>query len=172
MILTSCRVTANETVGPNIYVLGFHFTQIASKIEAGQFINIKVNELSFPLLRRPFSIYHVEGEEVKIIFDVRGIGTSLLSRKRPGDFLDILGPLGCAYNVDDDYDTALLVGGGLGIAPLPMVALAICRRDRNVITFLGARTRAHLIRSFLPNVRVATDDGSEGFHGTVVDLLG
>jgi len=171
MVHTRCAVTAHETPAPNIFVLTVHSPEIASSVKPGQFINVKVVESSVPLLRRPFSVYHVHDEEAGIIFDVRGIGTRILASKRIGDVLDIIGPLGRPYGVDDGYDTALLVGGGLGVAPLPMITLALRNSGRAITTFLGARTRGLLVDSHLENVSVSTDDGSAGFKGTVVDLL-
>jgi len=121
-------------------------------------------------LRRPFSVYKVEGDNVKIIFNVIGIGTKILSSKRKGDTIDVLGPLGMSYGVTGQYDTAILVAGGLGVAPLPMITDAISGR-RKLVTFLGARTKEYVVDTHLKNVHVSTDDGSRGFQGTVVDLL-
>ncbi len=171
MIQALCTVTENSLVASNTYVLRFQAPVIAFSCRPGQFINIKVNDAGMPLLRRPFSVYHVEGDTVAIIFNVVGLGTRLLSAKRPGEQLDILGPLGRPFGLDDRFSTALLVGGGLGVAPLPMITDALRGRGRSVVTFLGSRTRDQLVPAHLENVQIATDDGSEGFHGTVVDLL-
>ena len=171
MIHTRCAVTAHETPAPNIFVLTVHSPEIASSVKPGQFINVKVVESSYPLLRRPFSVYHVHDGEADIIFDVRGAGTRILASKRIGDVLDIIGPLGRPYGIDDGYDTAILVGGGLGVAPLPMITRALKNSGRAILTFLGARTRSLIVDSHLENVAVSTDDGSAGFKGTVVDLL-
>src|SRR6267378_6718404 len=91
MVHMRCAVTAHETPGPNIFVVTVHSPEIASSVKPGQFINVQVGELPYPLLRRPFSVYHVHDEETAIIFDVRGIGTRILASKRIGDMLDIIG---------------------------------------------------------------------------------
>jgi dihydroorotate dehydrogenase electron transfer subunit len=171
MFNTRCAVSAHESPAPNIFVVSVHSPEIASAVKPGQFINVKVADGPFPLLRRPFSVYRVHDEEAEIIFDVRGIGTRILASKRTGDQLDIIGPLGRPYKVDDAFDTAILVGGGLGVAPLPMITLALKAKGRAVATFLGARTRSLLVDAHLENISVSTDDGSAGFKGTVVDLL-
>ena len=171
MMQLRCRVSAVDVVGPNIFVLSFRAPQIASLISPGQFVNIKVNDLSTPLLRRPFSVYHVLGETVSIIFNVIGWGTRLLSEKHIGDEIELLGPLGRAYTLEGNYQTALLVAGGLGVAPLPMITAALMESSKKIITFLGARTRDQLITRYLQNVHCSADDGTAEYHGTVVDHL-
>lgn len=172
MIQALCPVRAVHNPAENIFVLRFTSREISTSVRAGQFLNIKADAGIEPLLRRPFSAYRTEGEDVEIVFNVIGKGTAALSRKRPGDWLDVLGPLGVPFTLDDDgFDTALLVGGGLGVAPLPITTSALLRNGRKVITVLGARTAAYLVEQHLHDLHIATDDGSEGFHGTVVDLV-
>jgi dihydroorotate dehydrogenase electron transfer subunit len=166
-----CPIISNQSVGPNIYLLTFHSPTIASSAKAGQFVNIRISELVYPLLRRPFSVYHVDAENVEVVYNTVGIGTKLLSTKRISDVLDVIGPLGSPFNTDDDYDTGLLVAGGIGVAPLPMLTSSILASGRKIVTFLGARSRDQLVSSHLKNIHLATDDGSAQFHGTVVDLL-
>ncbi|MBI1804817.1 MAG: dihydroorotate dehydrogenase electron transfer subunit [Ignavibacteriae bacterium] len=171
MIQTYSRVVSTDKVGSNILVLSIHSPEIARAVKPGQFINIKVGEWDQPLLRRPFSVYHTEGEILHIIFSVIGFGTTALSQKREGDMLDLIGPLGCPYTIDNDYGTAILVAGGVGVAPLPMLTLALKKLGRSIHTFLGARTRDQIVTKYLENLHLATDDGSSGFHGTVVNAL-
>ncbi len=167
-----CSVVRSQTVGQKILSLRFHAPEIASTVRAGQFLNIKVGDGCEPLLRRPFSVYRTDGDDVEIIYSVIGRGTAQLSLKRPGDDLDVLGPLGVPFKVRDDaYETALLVAGGLGIAPLPILTRSILDEGKAVASFVGARCEDALVVDHLQNVRVATDDGSKGIHGTVVDLL-
>ncbi|TAK61998.1 MAG: dihydroorotate dehydrogenase electron transfer subunit [Bacteroidetes bacterium] len=169
MIQTLCHVSSIEHIRSNIYVMGFGSSEIASSSMAGQFVNIKVNETYQPLFRRPFSIYHIEGENVKIIFQVFGQGTKALIQKQLSEKIDVIGPLGRGYNVRDDFETALLVGGGLGVAPLPILTNQL--RTKRIVTFLGGRTKEQILPTYLENVQIATDDGSAGYKGTVVDLL-
>lgn len=171
MIHSCCPLTVREHTGSNIFLASFHSPEIAASVRPGQFINIKINEAEYPLLRRPFSVYRVNGDEMTIIFDVRGIGTNILASKRVGDLIDIIGPLGSSYGLEGDYGTALLVAGGLGVAPLPMVARGLAGSGRRIVVFLGAGTRERIVTSFFDKPHVATDDGSSGFRGTVVDLL-
>ncbi|HMD14003.1 MAG TPA: dihydroorotate dehydrogenase electron transfer subunit, partial [Bacteroidota bacterium] len=171
MIHTVCPVTSNLQVGPEIYVLKFHSPEIASAVQPGQFVNVKVNDAFVPLLRRPFSVYYVEKKEVAIIFNVAGTGTKILSEKKAGETVDIIGPLGCAFRLDERYETALLVAGGMGVAPFPFMTSKLQSLSKSIVTLLGARSKDFIIPAFLKNISIATDNGSIGFHGTVVDLL-
>jgi dihydroorotate dehydrogenase electron transfer subunit len=172
MIHTRCPLTARENPVSNIFVEHFRCPEIAASVQPGQFVNIRVSDSDFPLLRRPFSVYHADVHEISIIFDVRGTGTGILASKNIGEFVDIIGPLGCSFGVDgDDFDTALLVAGGLGVAPLPLVARSLAGRGKRIDTFLGASTRKRIVSSFLEGAHLATDDGTSDFRGTVVDLL-
>jgi len=170
MIQAACPVVSCETVGSDIHVLEFHSPELCSTVKPGQFVNIKVSNSCYPLLRRPFSVYQVHHETAQVIFSVVGIGTGILAAKRLGDVVDMIGPLGSPFRVDSDYETAVLVAGGLGVAPLPLLTQSM-RGKRNIATFLGARSKDRLVSTHLENLNVATDDGSAGYHGTVVDLL-
>ena len=163
-------VTMNKRVGPDIYVLGMQAPGIAETVLPGQFINIRVLDSFQPLLRRPFSVYRVSGDEIQIIFNIVGIGTGILHNKTKADILDIIGPLGCSFGTDDSYETAILVGGGMGVAPLPILCDHL-KGKKKAVTFLGARSGDYLIPEYLENPFLATDDGSAGLKGTVVDLL-
>ncbi len=172
MIQEHARIAAVKEIASNIFQLSFLSSSISRSALPGQFVNVKAEETAVPLLRRPFSIFSVEGETVSIIFNVVGIGTKLLSQKRAGETLDVLGPLGKGvfpFN-DEKFDTALLVAGGLGVAAFPFLNSRL-HASKKVISFLGARTSSFVVRKGLENIHVATDDGSEGFHGTVVDML-
>ena len=172
MIQQSCPVRNVEQVAENIFVLTFVSPSIAAAVSPGQFVNIKTDAGIEPMLRRPFSVYFAEGQELKIIFNVIGKGTAALRWKKPGETIDVLGPLGVPFGLDNrEFDTAILVGGGLGVAPLPLATRKLKRDGKNVVTYMGARTAAVVTPQHLDNVRVATDDGSEGYHGNVVDLL-
>ena len=171
MSIESSIVRFVRPAGDGIFIAGFDAPSIARSIQPAQFLNIRVTEGSEILLRRPFSVYHVEDDTVEIIFNVVGRGTATLSRKRPGDVLDVLGPLGHGFDVHgDDFESAILIGGGLGVAPLPMTVRALRSAGKHVVTVLGARTASMLVTDHLEGAQVATDDGSRGFHGTVVQL--
>jgi dihydroorotate dehydrogenase electron transfer subunit len=154
-----------------ILELTFSSEYLASVAKPGQFINIRVGD-NFPLLRRPFSIFNVDGNRISIVFNVIGTGTKVLAQKRQGDTLDVLGPCGNSFLsfVDGSFDTAVFVGGGIGIAPFPFLT-KIFPANKKVISFLGGRNKELIIRKGLQNYKISTDDGSEGFKGTVLDLI-
>ncbi len=163
-------VESIEILSNNNYIIKVKSPLIAKEIKPGQFCNIKVSDSNFPLLRRPFSICDVEGDNLIFIFDVHGEGTKILSSKKNGDKLDILGPLGNGFNLNGNYEIAIIVGGGIGTAPFPYLIKNLSP-EIEVISFIGGRTKEHLIKYKLKNALIATDDGSEGFKGNVVDLF-
>ncbi len=167
-----CSVSGVRKAGDGAYVLAFRSPAIARSVKAGQFLNVRVDGTTDPLLRRPFSVYRTEGDFVELIFNVIGKGTALLAGKRGGDTVDVLGPLGTPFNLmAGDFTTAVLVGGGLGVAPLPIATATLRAARTPVATFLGARSSGQVVDAYLENVSVATDDGTRGFHGNVVELL-
>jgi dihydroorotate dehydrogenase electron transfer subunit len=154
----------------HIYLLKVHSPEITSIIKPGQFLNIRVAERVYPLLRRPFSVCDVEGDHLYLMFNILGEGTSILAHKPIDSDLDILGPLGNGFNLDGDYETAVIVAGGLGAAPFPFVTRELNGR-KNILSFIGGRTKDDVITYNLKNVTEASDDGSLGFKGNVVQLL-
>lgn len=154
----------------NIFLLQAYCPEIASNIQPGQFLNVKVSETTFPLLRRPFSVCDVEGDSIFLMFNILGEGTKLLQKKHIGDTLNLIGPLGNGFNLDGDYDTAVIAAGGLGSAPFPFFIRKLGDK-KNLQCFVGGRTKHDVIQYGMKNVKVSTDDGSIGFKGNVVELL-
>ncbi|MFZ6032497.1 MAG: dihydroorotate dehydrogenase electron transfer subunit [Melioribacter sp.] len=159
-------VESREKLNGNAYLLKVKAPQIAKSIKPGQFCNIKVSETNYPLLRRPFSVCYAEEDFVYFMFDIHGEGTKMLAGKKPGDRLNILGPLGNGFDTEGDYDTAVLIGGGIGVAPFPLLTRKL--EGKEIITFVGARSADHVIKWGMKNIVTATDDGSEGFNGNVI----
>ncbi len=164
-------VKLKEHLTGEIFRLTLYAPEIASISKPGQFINVKISDYFDPLLRRPFSICDVDGEDIKLIFNIAGKGTKILAKLERGDEIDLLGPLGRGFEVDDDFDVAVIVAGGLGVAPFPFLTKILKGRGKKVISYVGARTKEQLFVDGLENVNVATDDGSVGFKGTVVELV-
>ncbi|MBW7888431.1 MAG: dihydroorotate dehydrogenase electron transfer subunit [Bacteroidetes bacterium] len=160
-----------EHLTKEIIELTFRSSYLAETIRPGQFLNIRVDN-NFPLLRRPFSVYNVQRDTISIAFNIVGLGSSILAKKHIGDSLDIIGPCGNSFDqfIDGDYDTAILIAGGIGVAPFPLLTASLLSK-KNIVTFLGGRTKELLVPNHLSNVKFATDDGSEGMKGTVLDLL-
>jgi dihydroorotate dehydrogenase electron transfer subunit len=164
-------IVSNEPLSDEIYRLTISAPEISNQAKPGQFINIKVSDSFEPFLRRPFSICNIVDDKIQIIFNTVGKGTKLLSNLKPGDKIDILGPLGKSFNVDEEFNLAIILAGGLGVAPFPFLTKILKEKRKDIISFIGARTKSQLILDGLENVYVATDDGSYGYKGTVIDLL-
>jgi len=150
---------------------------LSAGARAGQFVHVRTPDWSGLVLRRPFSfntIDRIRGE-VSIHFRVTGKGTEGLARKRPGELLEMLGPLGRPFEVDPRTRHVLLVAGGLGVAGVRALAGEALEAGRRVALLLGAASATEVYpSSLLPDeveYVVATDDGSLGHHGFVTELL-
>lgn len=170
MFIINSRLEEIQEINQHIYLLKVFSPEITSIIKPGQFLNVRVSERVFPLLRRPFSVCDVEGDHLYLMFNIMGEGTSILAHKPIGSDLDILGPLGNGFNLDGNYQTGVIVAGGLGAAPFPFVTRKLIGK-KNILSFIGGRTKDDVITYNLKNVKEASDDGSLGFKGNVVQLL-
>lgn len=173
-------IISTDQLGGGIYRLTLDAPGIATAAKPGQFVMASCGSGLDPLLRRPFSIHQVNQDgQLQILFKVVGRGTQLLARSRRGEWLSLVGPLGRGFSLQTDGPVCL-VGGGIGIAPLLFLASRLrelSRGDRAPLALLGARSVQELrplVQEFTAlgcEVLTATDDGSLGHHGTVVDLL-
>jgi dihydroorotate dehydrogenase electron transfer subunit len=174
------EVVAVEQLPGGLVELTAHLPHLAATARAGEFAQLRCGPGPVPLLRRPFSVAWVEGEHCSFVFERVGAGTRLLASMRPGDMLAALGPLGTGFTLRPSMRTVVCVAGGLGCAPFPLLARQA--RDmgvERVVVLNGAATGARLypaerfVRGDDAGVVVieATDDGSRGHHGLVVELL-
>jgi len=148
-----------------MFVLGFHAPEIANSVRAGQFVNI--GWTPGPLLRRPFSVYRAEDERIEVVLKAVGVGTEQLLAMEIGDRVSCLGPLGRGFAMTGSG--VVLVSGGLGVAPMPLAVRDARAAGMEVTWVHGARTAADLCaEADGDRVIWATDDGSQGFHGTAV----
>jgi dihydroorotate dehydrogenase electron transfer subunit len=160
------------------YLLSLESPRIASLARPGQFIMVRINPHPYPLLRRPFSIHSKGEKSIDIFFQASGLGTDLLSQKKVGDFLDILGPLGKGFHGEANLkgkDVAA-VGGGRGIAPLYFLAQELSSLGASVKIFYGGKSLEDipLKEKFEGegfDLYCSTDDGSFGFKGLISDYF-
>lgn len=172
------RVTQSRDAAPGVGLLAFTSPEIAARYEPGSFVHLKTGDAS-SILRRPFSIARVRGDEIILLYRIIGGGTEWMRARIPGDPIDAMGPLGRGFTLRSAAKRTLLVGGGLGIAPLLGLAEALRAAGHVAPTeaLLGVRGRTDVfgpaLTDGLPHLewRLATDDGSEGFRGNVVGLL-
>ena len=170
MFIYNAPVEKLISLDNNIFLIKVRCPEIANAIQPGQFLNVRVSESIFPLLRRPFSVCDVEGEFLYLMFNILGEGTKLLAKKHIGETIDILGPLGNGFNFHGNFGTAIIVAGGLGTAPFPYLIRKI-NDEKNIKCFVGGRSSHDVIQYGMIDTVVSTDDGSIGFKGTVIDLL-
>ncbi|MDO8548669.1 MAG: dihydroorotate dehydrogenase electron transfer subunit [Ignavibacteria bacterium] len=170
MFITKAPVEKVIELKNHIFILKIFAPEIASIIKPGEFLNVKVCDSNFPLLRRPFSVCDVEGDFIFLMFNIFGEGTKILANKHKGDLIDLLGPLGKGFNIEGDYDTAILVAGGLGVAPFPYFIRKI-GNSKKIHSFIGGKTDKDIITYRMKNITISTDDGSLGIKGNVVELL-
>jgi dihydroorotate dehydrogenase electron transfer subunit len=176
VILEEGRVVANAKIGDLGVLLGVRSQGIAEQARAGQFVHVRPGVGWDPLLRRPYSFCRIDRRagEIELIVKPLGPGGLWIAERRPGDALDLLGPLGTSFVVRRDTRNLLLVAGGTGIAPMRVIAELEAPR-RNVTLVMGGRSVAHLWPSdrLPPTVEyvTTTDDGSFGTRGRVTDVL-
>lgn len=169
---TSTQITETRPAGTGVSIISMRCPEIAAAARPGNFVNIKVNASDQPLLRRPFCIHNVRGDIIDVMVKTVGRGTSMLCESTCGASLMVLGPLGNAFGTDTgDFDTALLVSGGIGTAPMLFLEKWLASAGHTFRHLVGGRTRSDLLTRGLSNCSTATDDGSEGLHGNVVELL-
>lgn len=168
------KILFNEKIISGHYKMRLHAPGIAQEAKPGQFVHIKIKDGYDPLLRRPFSIYKSEDERIEIFYKVVGRGTEFLSRKKIGNKIDTLGPLGQGFKINPDFKKIVLVAGGMGIAPLYFLAEKLNRKD--ILILLGAESKGKILyledlKNLNVKVEIATEDGSQGHKGLVSDFL-
>ena len=177
MRLVAAELVDTREILPGQWLQSFHAPQLATGSRAGQFVHARTGDLSGLVLRRPFSINTADAVTgiITIHYRIVGRGTDWLTHLRPGDVVDMLGPLGRPFEVDPRSRHLLLVAGGLGMAGVRMLADEAVRDGRQVTLLFGAASAAEVYPSYLlPDeieYVVATDDGSLGHRGFVTELV-
>ncbi len=183
-VIQKYTIISNKTAAEDHFLLKIKAPHLAANAYPGQFVNIKIEEDTtapfFPLLRIPLGIHRIGKEKISFLYKVVGEKTELLSKKRKGEKIDILGPLGTGFDVPaiqkNKNKRILMVAGGHGVAPLYALAEQLTGRKDQIEVFLGACGKKHIVcdkefRKLKTKVYVATDDGSKGFKGHVTWLL-
>ena len=142
MFLSDAPLVERRQVSRDMWVLGLAAPEIAGSVKAGQFVNIGMRP--GPLLRRPFSVYRVEGGRIEILLKAVGAGTAQLLSLREGDLASCLGPLGRGYNLEAPAKSVVLISGGLGVAPMPLAVRDARQAGLQVTWVHGARTADEL----------------------------
>lgn len=174
---TRTEIISNEEVAQDHYLLYCSCPEIAANALPGQFVHVLLSGDSGLLLRRPFTIYSIDGTEISMLYQIIGEGTAALARMRSGAPIQALGPLGKAFHIPPRLEAAILVGGGAGIASLMLLAAELKKAGVRTLGLVGAVNRARLLsvsdlRRIDVETHIATDDGSAGHHGFVTEILG
>jgi dihydroorotate dehydrogenase electron transfer subunit len=182
MLLRNAEILFNQQVSPELYHMGLLCPEIASRIQPGQFLMVRVQDSLDPLLRRPFAVHQIYHNEpltsFEILYRVVGRGTRLLAEMQPASALSLLGPLGRGFRLPDQDGFVLMVAGGIGIAPLPHLADTLVRSGFGgpFVLWFGGKSAADLlcVQHFLDlgfEVELVTEDGSAGRQGLVTGHL-
>jgi dihydroorotate dehydrogenase electron transfer subunit len=174
-----CKISNQKEIAADIYELTVTGELISEISAPGQFVHIRVSNGWDPLLRRPISISSFDKTQKKLtmIYRKEGKGTSMLAEMVSGMPIDILGPLGNGFPIDEvsSGETALLVGGGIGVPPLYELSNQLIEKGVKVIHVLGFQTAEVVFyeKEFLKNgeTYVMTVDGSYGRKGFVTDVI-
>lgn len=166
-----CKILSHREIAPNVYDVTVSAPEIAEAAQPGQFLHIKCgDEIAMPL-RRPISICSAGSGCVRFIYQVKGKGTEALTKIN--DSLDILGPLGHGFIIDNKtYKAPAVIGGGIGAYPL----LYLTQKLSGAKVYMGFRTKELVtleadFNMASSDVKIATDDGSYGYHGYSIELL-
>jgi len=167
------KIIFNKKAGPDYYKMAISAPEIARGARPGEFVHLCCESGPEPLLRRPFSFHRLNEANFEILYKVIGRGTNLLAKKKKGDIINALGPLGNGFEIKTEE--AILVGGGMGVAPLLALGERLTGR-KNTLVLIGARNKKEVLcesafRQLGAKVQIATDDGSRGHKGLVTELL-
>ena len=165
------EIKSNEQIAKNVYRM--QLDGDTTGILPGQFVNIRV---AGQFLRRPISVCNITDGILTIIYKVVGVGTEAMSHLPIGTQLDVLTVLGNGYDLTKAGDAPLLVGGGVGVPPMYMLARQLRKMDKNVRVILGFNTKDEVFyeeefRALGCDVIVTTVDGSHGVKGFVTNAL-
>lgn len=173
---TWSEVLSTKKISSDTFIVTVQSPMIAGRAQPGQFVHVKCGEDKSYILRRPLSIHRVKAGTFDLFFKVRGKGTNWLSRRRKHDLLDIIGPLGKGFGLPRKNETALLVAGGMGVAPLVFLADELVKKHAKFVFAYGAKCRDELhfyidVKRISHRLVCATDDGSYGVAGLITEAL-
>ena len=177
-MIESGKILINEKVGKDIWRMEIKAPRIAAAAAPGQFVNVRLNELDQPLLRRPISLHGIDAANgiISLLYLVVGKGTAMMTRLENGETVDLLGPLGHGFSTGFHGRRAVMVAGGIGSAPFYPLMEVLREKNRDITMIYGARDEESL--TCLPmyeelGVRMilVTEDGSCGEKGFVTGPL-
>lgn len=180
------KILSNQEISPDYYRMKILAPGFGEHAKPGHFVMFRVQRSLPPLLRRPFGVFRTgllpadcagmpEKEYVEILYKVVGGGTAIMRDLHEGDAIEVLGPLGRGFEIGDSRKPKILVGGGIGLVPLYMLAGELVKHSQ-VRLLMGGRTRDDILcvtefERLGVETYVSTDDGSLGEEGFVTEVL-
>ena len=179
LINENAVILSNQQVGPRLHLMVLEAPEIAARVAPGQFVHMKVPRMDDHILRRPFSIYAADAAAgtVDILYQVVGYGSDHMTGLEAGLCAELMGPVGTGWHAGENVERALLVAGGVGAAPLFMLAEQLVGRGVKLDVVLGAQTEQALVcRSRYEELlgccpNCSTDDGTFGRAGFCTSLV-
>ena len=173
------EILSNQEIAPAYWRIRLSAPPSFVSAKPGQFIMVQVSDSISPLLRRPFGVFNTGTDEqpwFEMLYKVVGKGTALLASHHTGEIIDVLGPLGTGFDQGSDDEEKLIVGGGIGLAPLYPLCKELTQKKSPVRLFVGGRTQADILcledfKALGVDCHVATEDGSLGTKGFVTKAL-
>ena len=180
------KIIENKRIAQGFYKMRLGSAYLAKNSKPGQFVEIKCSEDGEVLLRRPLGVHRILNGGIEVLYEVIGKGTALLSKRKAGEVLDVIGPLGNGFILpritDHERRTTVLIAGGMGVAPLVALAEALVHGQQSTVhvkriyALLGACKKEHLLceddfKKIGCEVLVSTEDGSRGKRGLATELL-
>ena len=172
------KLLKKEELKPGIFKFAVQADEIIKTAKPGNFIEIRVNDDIELFLRRPISIHEMDKENgvLEFIFQEKGKGTKILSSRREGELIDIIGPLGFGTFKYSSYQNLAIIGGGIGVFPLYELAKCAKQENKNINTYLGFRNKELVVlenefKNVSNNLIITTDDGSYAEKGFAIDFL-
>ncbi len=168
------KIIENRFISGITYLLRFEAPDLRNS-PSGSFVMIRSSEdnLYDPMMRRAFAIADIQGDEILVFYDVYGKGTETLTKKKPGDFISVLGPLGKNF-FPEHFNDYLLIGGGVGFAGLSLFMKRLKEKGKSFKAIYGVRRKDQLSmldwiieNNFKDDVVIYTEDGSYGQEGLV-----
>jgi dihydroorotate dehydrogenase electron transfer subunit len=169
------KVVENKRLTTDCYILEIEGSDKLPAINPGQFVQVRVDGSPETFLRRPISVYDVnyQNNRIKLLIQIVGKGTEKLSELKSGDNLNIIYPLGNSFGKPSEKDRMLLIGGGVGIAPLYYMGKHLKSEGYKPDFLLGFRNKERIIEykdfSEIGEVFITTEDGSVGEKGYVTN---
>ena len=174
------KIIDNKKIAPSFYKMCVESAYLAKNTKPGQFLEVRCSDGNEPLLRRPLGVHSISKNSVEILYEVVGNGTKLLSGKKRGEYLDIIGPLGNGFSLPKSIVhspwSIVIVAGGVGVAPLFALAQKLTAKKIVCYVIIGAKTKSGILcekefKKLGCFVMVSTEDGSKGHKGYATDIL-